>query len=290
MSTIVIGSSGYLGSNLLRVLGPECPTVVTRSDVTRNPGFSIDLSSVSLDDSHPLFNEIPQRVYVLARPAESDWAVNRRFYDNLQKLLLKWCSNQELKRVYFTSTSNVYSIEESGIKSCHSHAAPYGVYEYFKLEFELFLEYLHTACRRDVDFYIFRLPIAFGGLFDPERNSNQYIYAFMSNYLNGRTWTFETDEDLQFGTSWIYTPDFVERIANLERENGCYEVLTAASGFITYKDLDMIFESRLQPERLGELKLFRSRMEISNDLGLPQRSLEFEIDRFLFTVPPETGL
>ncbi|TWU48739.1 NAD dependent epimerase/dehydratase family protein [Rubripirellula tenax] len=281
MSTIVIGSSGYLGSNLLHVFGSERIIRVTRSSLAPGLGCSIDLSSVVLDDSHPLFNMVPERVYVLARPAESDWTVNRRFYENLQKLLQKWCGNQELKAVYFTSTSNVYSIKESGVKSRFSDHAPDGEYEYFKLEFELFLKYLHFARRNDVDFYVFRLPIAFGGIFSPENNGNQYIYSFISSYEQGYAWEFHNVEEQTFGTSWVYTPDLVGKISSLEHIGGSFQIVNVASGFFTYRELHEMLVKRFGSRRVAPLRLYRSRMEIENEFELESRSIEAEIDRYL---------
>ena len=278
---LVIGSSGYIGTNLIHELQNESVTTVTRNAYPLEGGYSLNLSSAVLEQSHPLFYENPERVYILSRPCGLDPAATRTFYANLQQLLLRWCENADLKSVFFTSTSTVYSIEDTEVKNRDSKTSPYSEYEYFKLETELFLEYLFIAQRSDIDFYVFRLPIAFGGIFSPENNSNQYIYSFISDYKKGLTWEFHNLEEQTFGTSWVFTPDLVRRISRLNYSGGSYRIVNVASGFFTYRELHEMLLKKCVSRRVGQLRLYRSRMEIENEFELESRSIEDEIGRFL---------
>ena len=278
---MVLGSSGYIGVNLVRNLPHEEVICVAG----RHPGpadrYALDLSMSLLEDGHPLYDERPTEIYILARPVQQEYESNRIFYLNLQSLLLRWCAAEQLRLVHFLSTTNLYSIRNLDIKTIRSPVAPYGHYEYFKLETELFLDYLSRNFRDDVDFSVTRIPIAFGGIYNPARNQDQFLYSFINSYRHGWTWKFESPEDEQFGTSWVHTEDLALTMANSPYRGGGFKLRNASSGFFTYSWLHGLLEERFQTDSHDDLHLFRSRMHVEDDLDMPQRDLQELIDQFL---------
>lgn len=277
----MLGSSGYIGVNLVQNLAHD--QVVRVAGMSPAPGdqYSLDLSMRILEDDHSLYGERPTDVYVLARPVHPDYESNRVFYLNLQSLLLNWCDFEPLRSIKFLSTTTLYSIENQEAKSSKSPVAPYGAYEYFKLETELFLDYLSRNFRSDVDFTAIRIPIAFGGLYHPGKNQNQFLYSFINSYRHGWTWRFDLPGEEQFGSSWIHTPDLVAKLAESSHQGSGYSLQNAASGFFTYKWLHELLERKLNPEKIDDLHLFRSRMRIEDEFDMPQRNLQEVIERFL---------
>lgn len=278
---LILGSSGYIGRNLVSQFEANQVVRVAGKSRRSDAKYSIDLSEEVLDDSHPLFVERPVKLFILARPAEVNYFPNRVFYLNLQSLLLNWCATDQLKSVHFISTTNLYSIKVPGAKSTACPVAPYGTYEYFKLETELFLDYLNRNFRPDVDFNVIRIPIAFGGIHNPAKDQNQYLYSFIESYRHGWAWEFNSTEDEQFGTSWIDTVDLVRTIAGSRFLGGGYRLRNATSGFFTYKSLHEYLMRRLEPEIIDKIRLFRSRVLVKDELDLPQRNIEKTIEGYL---------
>jgi nucleoside-diphosphate-sugar epimerase len=285
VDALVLGSSGYLGRHLTAALGAERTVAVSRR-VEDGPGtVRVDLSAAPLPERHRLFELTPARVFVLARPAAPEHAPNRVFHDNLQRLLLAWSQSSALAAVHFTSTTMVYPGTSAGPEPTASpEVAPYGLYEYFKLETELFLRYLHQSLRKDLDVAIWRLPIAFGGEVDlvTQAEAGQFLPWWIEAYRNGRAWRFETDADVSFGTSWFDVPDFVAAIAHMRPEEGRFRVANVASGFFTYRELHDLLVARFPgPHEAGTLHLHRTRFEVDDELGVPTRDVREEIARAL---------
>jgi nucleoside-diphosphate-sugar epimerase len=265
----VVGAAGYLAGNLLRALDGREIRLLSSRPVNAGKGYCFDLSDAPLPDDHPVLREEISEAFILARPPTRDYAPNRMFCDNLQRLLLQWCRSPRLRTVHFTSTALVYP----GVPGATQSAAPHGSYEYFKLETELFLRYLHLDVRSDVAFRIYRLPIAFGGAADERSRASQFLYSFIRSYARGCKWRFESAADQRYGTSWFWVPDFAERVCRPAAGAGGYEICDVASGFFTYRELHELLERHFPGEGSDELHLFRTRFELRDQLGLQPRDL-----------------
>lgn len=278
----VLGSSGYLAGNLLRALAGREVRVVSTRPVPAGAGYCLDLSKAPLPAHHPLLQEEVAEAFIFARPPTREYAANRTFSTNLQQLLLHWCRHPALRAVHFTSTALVYP----GLPDAPAaEAGPYGAYEYFKLETELFLRYLHLDVRKDVDFRVYRLPIAFGGAADERSRAGQFLYTFIGSYARGCKWRFEGPDDHRYGTSWFWVPDFAARLGGLPAGAGSYAIYDVASGFFTYRELHDILERHFPGEGSDELHLFRTRFELRDQLGLQQRDLAHSISTVVSTNP-----
>ena len=280
MTALVLGSSGYLGRNLVAALRETNDDVVlvSRRVDEGQARVRVNLSLGALEDTHPLFALAPSRVFVVARPEDQGHEANRMFCDNLQRLFLAWCDRPALRAVHFMSTTIVYA-EDAPLGADEAPVAPRTAYTYFKLETELFLRYLHEALRKDVDFRVWRLPIAFGGSFEPEENANQFIYWWLSVHRQGHGFHFNGPEDDAWGTSWFYVPDFVGAIARMAPAAG-YRIKNAASGFFTYRALSDFLVARMRVVA-RDVPLFRTRLEVRDEMALPQRDVRDEIAKLL---------
>lgn len=282
MSDIILGSSGYLARTLLKFIAGD---VVCISGRRQDADFRVDLSASLLEDDDPMFKLRPSRLFLLARPPMLDYLPNRIFYSNLQRLLQAWCESPSLQTVHFMSTSLVYSgdVELSG--SNPGDTAPYGMYEYFKLEGELFLEYLVHSVRPDIDFNVWRLPLAFGGAFDANEDGNQFIYSFISAYMEGQCWSFDRTSDERYGTSWFYAPEFMQRLVAWPYQGGGIFRRQVSSGFFSYKQMHQWLSPLYQGETTPTMRLYRTRFELYDEAGMTPLQLEELInDKEMFVV------
>jgi nucleoside-diphosphate-sugar epimerase len=276
VDALVLGSSGYIGRHLTAALADRRTIAVSRAVDEGPSSVPVDLSAAPLPGGHRLFGLAPASVFVLARPAAPEHGPNRIFHDNLQRLLLAWSEGSSLGQVDFTSTTMVYPGTHPGPEPADSpRVAPYGLYEYFKLETELFLRYLSTV-RPDLDVRVWRLPIAFGGDGDLRAlaEAGQFLPYWIDAYMTGRAWRFETPEDATFGTSWFDLSDFVATLAKMTREKGQFRIANVASGFFTYRELHDVLTAALPgPHEAGSLHLPRTRFEVHDEMRLPGRDV-----------------
>lgn len=284
MKTLILGASGYIGSNVLHAHNPDQTILVTRKSLPGYRHHAVDLSAERLSKKHALFKELPDVVLYLSRPTNADFDPYRVFHSNVQNLLMKWCENPDFKGVQFASTTMVYTGETPILREDDKQlTTPCGVYEYFKLESELFLKYLSTSLRPDAFFNIWRLPIVFGGFFDFKRHHSQFLYDFYRQYQDGHAWQFFRPEDTNYGTSWVYLPDLVNLLtAATPNPSGCH-IKNVASGFFTYQDLHNLFVQKLATVGNKPLKLLKTRFEVRDEGGLPQMTIDQAFDSLQFS-------
>lgn len=279
MKTLILGASGYVGSNVLATLDPKKTTVINRRLLPGFKTYDINLADQLLETNHQLFKETPEVVLYLSRPTNADFIPYRTFHTNVQNLLMTWCTNPGFKGVQFASSTMVYSGSVPILKEEDKILAmPLGIYEYFKLETELFLNYLHTCLRPDAFFNIWRLPIVFGGHFDPERHSGQFLYTFYQQYREGYSWQFVNEKDVSYGTSWVYLPDLVRLLTDDSPCKPGFRIKNLASGFFTYQDLHNFFLRKLSSIGDRPIKLFKTRFEVRDEGNMPQMTLDQAFD------------
>ena len=212
-------------------------------------------------------------LYILGRPVESDFYVNKSFYDNLKWLFLELIDRSSLHSIHFFSTTLVYSGIDHVKSSASTIVKPYSFYEYFKLDFELFLQYLSLNFCQDTAIYIYRLPLLFDGKFSWKKNSDQFIYYFIASYAQSNGWVFKSNKDKQYGTSWASTSDLCQFIKTNHNEPGFY-LKNASSGFFSYFELDQILSNYFGKPKNNDLKLYHSYFRIDDELGLPARDIK----------------
>lgn len=284
---LLLGSSGYLGTNLLQYLQPEQTVTVSRGreqpPVLKH--FCLDLrDELELSDLEAILAYRPSDIYILGRPTEDDFYLNKRFYDNLKTLLLQLSREPILSAIHFFSTTLVYDGIQHIPSSKSGETKPYSFYEYYKLDFELFLHYLSLSIRPDIAVWVYRLPILFGGVFSPERNSGQFLYGFIDSYARGIGWEFTTEEEKKYGTAWAFTPSLCQIITSIPSNPG-FHLRNTASGFFTYFQLHELLVQHFGTPSNKELKLYRSYFNVNDELSLPQ----MEIREVLFTYKPESS-
>jgi hypothetical protein len=269
---LLIGSSGYLATNLLQFL--ELNQTVTISRDSEDPKSFVHIC-LDLRDKYAqsyfqkILNCRPSHIYILSRPTEDDFNTNKCFYDNLKMLILQLTRDPLLSVIHFFSTTLVYDGETHISSANLAGVKPYKIYEYFKLDFELFLHHLSLDIRPDLAIITHRLPLLFGGLFCWQKNSNQFIYGFIESYSKGNAWKFSTDDEKKYGTSWAFVPDLCEVITSHRLKPGFY-LKNVSSGFFTYYDLHKILIQYYTPFGENELYLYRSYFKIDDELGLRQ--------------------
>lgn len=272
---LLLGSSGYLGTNIIEYIELHQTVTVSRSSVASKAVENICLDfrdELTLEQIQPILHYRPSNVYVLGRPVENDFYTNKRFYDNLKLLFLQLADDPVFSTVHFFSSSLVYNGVERVSSSALAEVKPYSFYEYFKLDFELFLQYLSMNVRPDLAIFVYRLPILFGGNYSSQRNPNQFLYEFIHSYAQGSGWSFETEEDKHHGTSWAFTPDLCKTVTAIIPSAG-FHLKNVASGFFTYFQLHELLSSHFGQAVKDDLKLYRSYFEIDDELGLPHMDI-----------------
>ncbi|MFK4706190.1 nucleoside-diphosphate-sugar epimerase [Roseateles asaccharophilus] len=276
-ASIVLGGSGYIGSNLLAQLSTDgVETVqVSRRRVPGVGNICVDLASADVEEFGDLFSLRPTTAYILGRPTSTDFEEANRYHYNVKRLVSHWARSGHLRSVVFTSTSLVYpdSTDEVGATSLGTVPRATNLYEYSKLDFEAYLQFLATAVHPDIAFAAYRIPIVFGGTYQAEGNTPQHLYWMIQQYLNGRTWKFDTAAELSFGTSWLHLPDFVRELSRPSRKPG-FELRNCASGYFKFADLHEIL-SRLFPAALIEhMPVNKCDMRIKDECGMQMLDIE----------------
>lgn len=273
---LIIGSSGYLATNLKEYLDPSQTIEISRSHIESNSFKNICLdfrNQLTLDDIENILSYEIKDIYILGRPVESDFYANKTFYDNLKWLFLELIDRFSPRSIHFFSTTLVYDGIDRVKLSASTIVKPYSFYEYFKLDFELFLQYLSLNFGEDVAIHIYRLPLLFDGKFSWKKNSDQFIYYFIDSYTQSNGWAFKTDKDKQYGTSWLSTSDLCQLITTNRNKPGFY-LKNASSGFFTYFELNQILSDYFGNPKNNELKLYHSYFRIDDELGVPPRDIK----------------
>jgi nucleoside-diphosphate-sugar epimerase len=287
---VVLGASGYLGCNILPFLGAQQTVTVSQASRLTGVRRHYQVKNWSAKNIRSVAERIlshkPSRLLIVARPPTLNYLENQRFYSEIKNLCLELVQDPNFHQIDFFSTTMVY--EGTGLVRSASTAktVPFSAYEYFKLDFELFLEYLCRSTRKDLSVSVYRLPLLFGGQFNPVANGNQVIYQLLRQYQNGNRWNFRNDSEKKYGTSWAYVPDLCASVAKKSEDCG-YRVMNVASGFFTYHQLDSILRSLVGSKTLGHLELIRSRFQAVDNLDLPRRNIETVLAEFIHANNPK---
>lgn len=272
----MIGGSGYIGTNLIYSLARKEERIIqiSRRPVTNVDSLIVDLGAEILPSTHPLFSLKPKVVWYLGRPRVLQFTKYRTYHTNVQNLLIAWCKNTELSAVHFSSTSLVYDGNTMPVSSDDkTRTAPADIYAYFKLETELFLQYLSLDIRKDVSFNSWRLPVVFGGNYKKKSFGFQFIYWFIEQYASGHQWRFEGEHEYIFGTSWVHLPDIIKiwLTENIfDNSTLGFNVKNICSGFFTYFQLHNELTKFYPVFDAKKLMLFKSRFELTSESSLPQ--------------------
>lgn len=274
---VILGASGYIGRNLVNAAGARSFFEISARQI-RGRGAVLDFADACFDFKGHAISRLDVRdIFLLSRPPTSDFGVNRRFHDGLQSTLLGWCARKTPRCIHFASTTLLYAGTDEERVRTRGLPSPYGTYEYFKLETELFLRHLQLALHPAVEVVIYRLPVAFGGLYDPVRNANQFIYSYISSYRNGKRWKFATKAENEYGSSWFQVEELCSKLLNHMPQTGSFRTVDVSSGFCTFRRLHDFLESWLGPQISGELALPRSRAFVQDQLGMSPREITDEI-------------
>jgi len=236
-TTLIIGSNSYLGQNIalagnhrnLLLTSASYPNKICRSLTVPFIKENIETSIAGLISAYP------STIFIVARPLSQDYKTNLHFYNNLKELLNHYAKRRHLKKIIFMSTQLVYPTPK-GPEPVFSDGElyPMEIYEYFKIDMEFFIKLL--CARGNIIAEIFRLPLLFGGEIIEAQRNMQLIYKWIDSYGKGQQWDFRTDEDKQFGNSWLLIDDFVRYLFSKRATAGC-RIANISSGDFTYHDL-----------------------------------------------------
>lgn len=151
---LVTGSSGFIGSHLMRALGNEC------IGIDRKEGFEIN----EYKKLHNLFetHEIDTIFHLAANSDISIGLPNIEFEDTLYTtiLMLQHCYHNGVKRFVFASSSAVYGSTDDLIMENYGPLIPISHYGAAKLASEAFI--CSYAYQYGIQAYILRFPNVVG--------------------------------------------------------------------------------------------------------------------------------
>lgn len=263
---LIVGSNGYLARNLLNSLDPEKTITISRQPSSKaHQQLQIHISESTGEEKFEtrlkdLLREATS-IIILSVPPFRDYFVSRHFFDFLKNLVFWYSQNVPARKIWFRSSTMAYFDGE---------VTPVTSYEYFKLEYELFLRYVFTAIRPDMSITTLRLPILFGGI-SPNKDG-QFFYDVIDEYRQGNQWPYKEGEYVEWGTSWVYVPDLCDAILNSEFEAGS-RTLDISSGFVSYSEFHGVLSGKYKQECKGEMPLYKTRHFIKDQLNLLPRRL-----------------
>jgi nucleoside-diphosphate-sugar epimerase len=279
---VILGSSGYLGLNITEYFKPNDIVTVSQNknsfSVKKHfqiPTWSHNINAVI--GSIPAYK--PKRLVILARPPTLEYEANEKFYSELKLLCLELIRKQSLQRIDFFSTLMVYEGKGLIRSSRNAETVPFSAYEYFKLDFELFLKFLCVSENPNLSASVYRLPLLFGGRFCAKKNGQQFIYKFLRQYEDGMQWRFSGVQSKKYGSSWAFVPDLCKAVVN-SRSGPGFRILNVASGFFTYHELHQELVRLKVSEKKEEMDVTKSRFQVVDELGLPRRNLGLLLSRF----------
>ncbi len=269
MKKLLIGCNSYLGQNILNenkdCLEDWCISSRNKkTDLLSDCNVSFIQSDITKDNN--LYGLNVEELYLISRPYNNDFNEHFNFHCSLKNIIINLCSINNIKKIVFPSSQMVYESTDEKV-DLNTNVIPYGVYEYFKIDMEIFLKYIYL--NYNVEFVnIYRLPILFGGIINEKQNKEQYLYSFINNFKLGKTWNFENDREKDYGVSWCYMSDLVNEFKSNKQG---YRIINSSSGFINYFNLNNFMIKTLQLKSDKNQKLYKSRMEMQNNSNLAQK-------------------
>lgn len=268
MTTLVLGSNGYIGRNLVLACW-ECSDLILSSRSPCLPTAPFAFVQADLIHSAAALSEVAfDRLIILARPDSNDPAEVEPFYASLRSLVRQRVGTRELKEVHYVSTCLVYPDSTEPLTS-KTPARPANYYAYAKLCFEYWLGLLSDEFE-ELEVAIYRVPLLYGGAVTDRQRTKQYIYRWVDEYREGTGWAFCKSADTRSGFSWLHTADFCTLLA---AGTSCrFRLANASSGFVTFTEFHKTMVSRVHAARqTAEAPAWRQ--EITDEVGLPKRHL-----------------
>lgn len=267
--TLVIGSNGYLGINLTPLLHPENTVLISKSDnVPCNHEFN--LIKADLTESIPEIEQSFDTIFLLSRPLTQDMDVLREFNKNSFDMVRK--VGHDHTTIHVISSSLVYDSSNNVPLKWDTATTPVEAYERSKVELEqLFYELALDLSTCSVN--IHRIPLLCGGRLKKSDRLNQILYQFYDCFREGAFWSFESDADKEYGTSYLDVSNFADWLINGNFNNG-WNVWTPSSGTIRYYDYQKAAHRRLmfKPKR-ETIRLPKSYLFLENNT--PIEAVEF---------------
>lgn len=278
MIKLLFGSNSYLGQNI--ILGNESriydwmgTSREPKNNILKDKNFTFIENDI-INDGNKFKHLEVNEIYITSRPNSNNFDENIAFHSNLKKILLQLCTNHQVSKIVFTSSQMVYKITHDDV-DLDTETMPYNVYEYFKLDMEIFLKLLYLK-HNVPSISIYRLPLLFGGQINKKQIEEQYLYNFIKNFHNGHFWKFANDFEKSYGASWCYLPDLVEQF---NKKIDGYNIINVSSGFVNYFELNKFMLKNVDTNFVGLQKLYESRMKMKTDQNIPQRNfLEILVD------------
>lgn len=270
-SDVILGASGYLGYNLANRLTPEH---LVLSSTSRPCAVTIPAAPYLEHDlrrgAGTLFGIAPHTAWIAARPVGDPFRETAAFYAGLQCLINDWVQHGRLRRVVFFSSQLVMRTPRPYERASGSWPTePECEYGCHLAQMELFLSALSRKRALSVD--IIRLPLLWGGCMLEPHRSEQMLSSWHHALVNGRRWEIRTEEEREFGNSWVDVEDLIDALRE-DRGPGL-RIQTATSGDFRYDELQQAFG----PARdLRPLHLHRTCFFLDDELGLPRRELDFQ--------------
>lgn len=278
MTTLILGASGYVGSQL--ALADWGTPVVGLCAVPHSklPAQAVDLGLAPLPTDHPLFKLTPQRVIVATSIRGNGFETSQHFVNNLKALLLQWGRSPKLERLDYLSSQRVHT-GKSGQCSVDNltDIRPMGADELYTLEAELFLQFFSQVWRPDVEVNIWRMPLLTGGHYVAGHRRLAPLDIFYGLHYQKFTWPLLSEEERQAGTSWLHIPDFVEKLKISDKKAGL-RFFNPSSGDLLYSSLSELFQKRLRKTANAHLYPMRLRFFAQDNVGLPKRNFEESFD------------
>ena len=266
---IILGSEGYLGSNIARVADSSKLILSSRriynDNTTGAPYISEDLTN----SNNKLMRLQPKTAWVCSRPFCDEFSTQARFNYHIETLLNHWASNGHLQRVIFFSTQLVTSTPKHGeLASGKSALEPEQAYDYGKAQLEVFCGYLSR--KYEVNVHIIRLPLLWGGLSTQEHRDQQFLHHWQTRLQQGDYWDAPPEEN-KYGNSWVDVDDLILRLLNLDDEG--LQVRSVKSGDFYSADLVTHWRNTESKNSTYPLDLVKSQFFMKDELGIDQRDL-----------------
>lgn len=275
---LLLGCNSYLGQNLASSLDEHQLILSSRNyrnEICQN--ISAPFVKEDLTKSINNLSAIkPENVFIVSRPLEQDFFTNQLFSHNLKLLLMKYVANKITREITFISTQLVYATPETPTPIASNHQTqPENIYEYFKLDLEMFLAFL--ARKFNIKVRIYRIPLLVGGLILPHQRKTQLLYQWLQAYCDGHTWNCPSNKEIIYGNSWLDMNDFTSLLKTNEGMTS-YKISHVSSGDFSYFDLGEIFKellpSSIIADQKASLPLIKSHFFLKDDSGLPQGNLK----------------
>lgn len=266
---IILGSEGYLGSNIARVADSKNLILASRrlynDNTTDAPYISEDLTK----SNNKLMQLQPKTAWICSRPFCDEFSTQARFNYHIEVLLNHWASKGHLQRVIFFSTQLVSSTPENGqLASGQSALEPEQAYDYGKAQLEIFCGYLSR--KYDVNVDVIRLPLLWGGYSTQEHRDQQLLHYWQNRLQQGDYWDIPPEEN-DYGNSWVDVDDLILRLLKLDDKG--LQIRSVKSGDFYSADLVTHWRNTEASNNSYPLDLVKSQFFMKDELGIDQRNL-----------------